>query len=144
MSKAELKDFTFKSRHIGPTNEDEALMLQSLGYENSEEFISSVIPNEIFDSENKCVSILDGCDQNEALKEINIISKKNIENRSLIGLGYHSTVIPPVVQRNVLESPEELQNDPHGEGWLLIIRPDNPDQLQELMDSETYSKKIAS
>ena len=51
-----------------------------------------------------------------------------------------------IVQRNnsVLASPEELQNDPHGEGWLLIIRPENPDQLKELMDSETYSKKIAS
>ena len=48
MSKAELKDFTFKSRHIGPTNEDEAFMLQHLGFENLEEFISSVIPNEIF------------------------------------------------------------------------------------------------
>ena len=44
MSKAELKDFTFKSRHIGPTKEDEAFMLRNLGYENSEEFISSVIP----------------------------------------------------------------------------------------------------
>ena len=105
MSKAELKDFTFKSRHIGPTNEDEALMLQHLGYENAEEFISSVIPNEIFDSENNGVSIPDGCDQNKALKEINIISKKNVEHRSLIGLGYHSTVIPPVIQRNVLENP---------------------------------------
>ena len=48
------------------------------------------------------------------------------------------------INNSVLASPEELQNDPHGEGWLLIIRPDNPDQLQELMDSETYSKKIAS
>jgi len=57
MSKAELKDFTFKSRHIGPTNEDEASMLQYLGFENSEEFISSVIPSEIFDSENNFVSI---------------------------------------------------------------------------------------
>ena len=35
MSKAELKDFTFKSRHIGPTNEDEAFMLHYLGYENN-------------------------------------------------------------------------------------------------------------
>jgi len=51
-----------------------------------------------------------------------------------------------IVKRNnsVLDSPEELQNDPHGEGWLLIIRPDNPDQLKDLMDSETYSQKIAS
>ena len=105
MSKAELKDFTFKSRHIGPTNEEEALMLQLLGFDNSEEFISSVIPNEIFDSENLGVSIPDGCDQNQALKEINSIAKKNVENRSLIGLGYHATVLPPVVQRNVLENP---------------------------------------
>ena len=45
---------------------------------------------------------------------------------------------------SVMESPESLQNDPHGEGWLLIIRPDNPDQLKELMDSETYTKKIAA
>ena len=44
----------------------------------------------------------------------------------------------------VLASPEELQNDPHGEGWLLIIRPNDPDQLQDLMDSETYSKKISA
>ena len=51
-----------------------------------------------------------------------------------------------IVHRNnsVMDSPEELQNDPHGEGWLLIIRPDNLDQLQDLMDSETYSKKISA
>ena len=48
------------------------------------------------------------------------------------------------INNSVLTSPEELQNDPHGEGWLLIIRPDNPDQLQELMDSETYAKKISA
>ena len=58
MLKAELKDFTFKSRHIGPTNEDEALMLQLLGFENSEEFISSVIPNEIFDAAFKFSSFI--------------------------------------------------------------------------------------
>ncbi len=48
------------------------------------------------------------------------------------------------LNNSVLASPEELQNDPHGEGWLLIIRPENPDQFQELMDSQTYSKKIAA
>ena len=48
------------------------------------------------------------------------------------------------INNSVLASPEELQNDPHGEGWLLIIRPNKPDQLKELMDSETYSKKIAA
>ena len=48
------------------------------------------------------------------------------------------------INNSVLASPEGLQNDPHGEGWLLIIRPENLDQLQELMDSQTYSKKIAA
>ena len=48
------------------------------------------------------------------------------------------------INNSVLASPEELQNDPHGEGWLLIIRPENLGQLQELMDSQTYSKKIAA
>ncbi|MBW3042918.1 aminomethyl-transferring glycine dehydrogenase [Prochlorococcus marinus] len=105
MTYAELKDFTFKSRHIGPSSEDEAFMLQYLGFKNSEEFISAVIPDEIFDSKHQVFSIPDGCDQNHALKEINTISKKNVEYRSLIGLGYFSTVIPPVVQRNVLENP---------------------------------------
>lgn len=49
-----------------------------------------------------------------------------------------------VIQRNeaVLASPEELQNDPHGEGWLLILRPSDPSQLQNLMDAETYAAKV--
>jgi len=51
-----------------------------------------------------------------------------------------------VVQRNeaVLASPEELQNDPHGEGWLLVIRPSDPTQLAELMDASTYATKVAA
>ena len=49
-----------------------------------------------------------------------------------------------VVQRNeaVLASTEELQNDPHGEGWLLVLRPSDPEQLQSLMDAGVYSAKV--
>ena len=51
-----------------------------------------------------------------------------------------------VVQRNesVLASPEELQNDPHGEGWLLLVRPTQLDQLDALMDSASYSSKLSA
>ena len=42
----------------------------------------------------------------------------------------------------VLASPEELQNDPYGEGWLLLVRPSDPAQLEGLMDSATYSAKV--
>ena len=58
----------------------------------------------------------------------------------------YSPVSGEIISRNnsVLDSPEELQNDPHGKGWLLTIRLNTPDQLKELMDSATYSKKIAA
>ena len=42
----------------------------------------------------------------------------------------------------VLASPEELQNDPYGEGWLLLVRPSDPAQLESLMDATTYSAKV--
>jgi len=58
----------------------------------------------------------------------------------------YSPISGEVVQRNesVLSSPEELQNDPHGEGWLLVIRPKQADQLEDLMDAATYASKVAA
>ena len=50
-----------------------------------------------------------------------------------------------VVERNdsVLDNPEELQNDPHGKGWLMLVEPSNPEEIGELFDSVSYAKKIA-
>ena len=42
----------------------------------------------------------------------------------------------------VLASPEELQNDPYGEGWLLQVRPADASQLPGLMDAATYAAKV--
>lgn len=42
----------------------------------------------------------------------------------------------------VLASPEELQNDPYGEGWLLLVRPSDPSQLAALMDASTYAAQV--
>ena len=58
----------------------------------------------------------------------------------------YAPIAGEVVQRNesVLGSPEELQNDPHGEGWLLLIRPSEAAQLENLMDAATYSAKVSA
>ncbi len=58
----------------------------------------------------------------------------------------YAPVTGSVLQRNesVLASPEELQNDPHGEGWLLVVKPSDPTQLQELLDAEEYANKVAT
>jgi glycine cleavage system H protein len=42
----------------------------------------------------------------------------------------------------VLASPEELQNDPYGEGWLLVVRPADPAQLAGLMDASAYAAAV--
>jgi len=42
----------------------------------------------------------------------------------------------------VLASPEELQNDPYGEGWLLLMRPSAPAQIEALMDAASYGAKV--
>ncbi len=49
-----------------------------------------------------------------------------------------------VLARNeaVLSSPEELQNDPYGEGWLLLLQPTDPSQLEGLMDAAFYGAKV--
>jgi glycine cleavage system H protein len=56
----------------------------------------------------------------------------------------YAPIAGEVVQRNeaVLASPEELQNDPHGEGWLLVLRPADPSELESLMAAEAYSAKV--
>ena len=58
----------------------------------------------------------------------------------------YSPVSGEVVQRNesVLANPEELQNDPHGEGWLMILRPVDPSEIKELMDSSAYANKVGA
>ena len=42
----------------------------------------------------------------------------------------------------VLASPEELQNDPYGEGWLLVVRPADAAAAASLMDAATYRGKV--
>jgi len=56
----------------------------------------------------------------------------------------YAPIAGEVVQRNeaVLASPEELQNDPHGEGWLLVLRPSDPSELNNLMTAEAYGAKV--
>ena len=42
----------------------------------------------------------------------------------------------------VLSSPEELQNDPYGEGWLLLVRPGDATEVSAWMGAEDYRRKV--
>jgi len=42
----------------------------------------------------------------------------------------------------VLASPEQLQHDPYGEGWLLLVKPSDPAQIAALMEGASYAAKV--
>ena len=46
------------------------------------------------------------------------------------------------VNESVIENPELLQNDPIGEGWLIIIKTDSKLSFDDLMTSDAYKSKV--
>ena len=46
------------------------------------------------------------------------------------------------INESVIESPELLQNDPIGEGWLIVIKPDSKVSFDDLMTSDAYKSKV--
>ncbi len=93
----------FVSRHIGPTDQDIEEMLRVVGSASLDEFIDSAIPHDIRTVHSfKLPAPMTEHDTLEALRQI---ARKNIMFRSLIGMGYSDTILPAVIQRNILENP---------------------------------------
>ncbi len=104
---ASLKPFsspeTFNERHIGPTAEEQAKMLETLGYESLDALTSTVVPESIqFDRDLDLPSSLT---EREAIARAKEVAGKNEVFRSLIGMGYYGTHTPYVILRNILENP---------------------------------------
>ena len=101
----------FATRHIGPSAIERGAMLEALGVPSLDAFIDSVVPAPI-----RMKGPLAGpapATEHEALAEIRLLASKNQVLRSYLGLGYHDTLVPPVIQRNVLENP----------GWYTAYTP---------------------
>ena len=96
---------SFIDRHLGLRDIDEQNMLRKLGFNNIDEFIDKVIPEEIQLKDKSSQLFPQGCSEAEALNELEKIANKNIKMRSLIGLGYYENYMPKVIQRHVLENP---------------------------------------
>ncbi len=93
----------FIPRHIGPNDDEIALMLAALGYNSLDELIEATIPADI--RLPQPLAIQDGKSEYEMLAELRAISRKNQVYRSYLGMGYYDTITPPVIQRNILENP---------------------------------------
>ena len=94
---------TFIHRHIGPRDADVANMLNTLGFDSLEALIDAAVPATIrLDRE---LDLGPARGEHELLAELKSIASKNEVFRSYIGCGYHGTITPPVIQRNILENP---------------------------------------
>lgn len=93
----------FSDRHLGPTADDVKHMLQSLGLSSLEGLADKAVPKAI--RFNRDLDLPKAATEQEALTELRQIAKKNKIWRSYIGCGYSGTIVPPVIQRNILENP---------------------------------------
>ena len=97
----------FWRRHIGPSEEDVREMVGSLGYPTLEALTDAVLPNHIRQSSPLTLRGLseEALSESEMFEQLQAIAKQNKIYRSLIGMGYAESILPPVIQRNIFENP---------------------------------------
>jgi len=101
----------FIARHIGSSPADLSLMLDAIGAPSLDALIDQTVPAAI--RLPAPMPLADARPEAEALAALKAIAGKNKVNKSLIGMGYNDTLMPTVIQRNVLENP----------GWYTAYTP---------------------
>ena len=102
---------SFVRRHVGPGDADVKAMLDQLGYASLDDLIDATVPESI--RLRTPLAIHASMGEHEALAALRAIARKNRIYKSYLGYGYHGTLTPPVIQRNILENP----------GWYTAYTP---------------------
>ncbi len=93
----------FASRHVGPRDHEVESMLASLGLSSLSELVDQTVPGSIRLEGD--LDLPDASPEHRLLRRLEEIGAKNQVFRSYIGMGYHDTVVPGVILRNILENP---------------------------------------
>ncbi|MCH7932774.1 MAG: aminomethyl-transferring glycine dehydrogenase [Gemmatimonadetes bacterium] len=93
----------FAGRHIGPRPHDVRQMLESMGLRSLDELIDQTIPESIRLKND--LDLPEASSEHDLLEQLQEIGARNRVFRSYIGMGYHDTIVPGVILRNVLENP---------------------------------------
>ena len=101
----------FALRHIGPRESDLNHMFKTIGVENLDQLIYETIPDDIRLKND--LNLDAPMTEYEYLSHIQELGQKNKLFKSYIGLGYHPTIVPAVIQRNIFENP----------GWYTAYTP---------------------
>lgn len=106
-----MKTDSFALRHLGPRENDLPKMLETIGVETLDQLIFETIPSDI--RLKKPLELEHIMTEYEYANHIRLLGRTNKVFKSYIGLGYHPTIVPPAIQRNIFENP----------GWYTAYTP---------------------
>jgi len=119
----------FVDRHVGLTPEAERVMLDRLGYDSLDALMDAAVPAGIRSAES--LDLPAPLTETQVVARARELAGHNFAGESLIGLGYHGTVTPAVIRRNVLEDPS----------WYTAYTPYQPEisqgRLEALLNFQT-------
>ncbi|MEQ1872326.1 MAG: aminomethyl-transferring glycine dehydrogenase [Ilumatobacteraceae bacterium] len=119
----------FVGRHIGPTPDEQAHMLRTIGANSLDELLAETVPRSIRMAD--ALPMPGSRTVTDVLAELRALADRNVARTSLIGQGYYGTITPPVIQRNVLENP----------AWYTAYTPYQPEisqgRLEALLNFQT-------
>jgi glycine dehydrogenase len=119
-----MKPQSFESRHIGPDDRQVAEMLNTLGFQSLDEFILQAVPSDLL-LPPEAFEIPEALSESEYLRHLRALARKNKIHRNYIGLGYYNTIVPAIIQRNILENP----------GWYTAYTPYQSEIAQGRMEA---------
>ena len=127
----------FSERHIGVDDgPDRQQMLELLGYPNLDALIDEAVPASI--RSQLALSLPPAATETEVAAELRALADRNTVLTSMIGLGYYDTITPPVIRRNVLESP----------AWYTAYTPYQPEisqgRLEALLNFQTMVEDLTA
>ncbi len=122
-SNAFLRHDTFAARHLGPREHELQAMLKALGCSSLDDLTQKAIPASI--RWNGELQTPPAKSEREALAELTALAAENKVMRSYLGMGYHGTLTPAVIQRNILENP----------GWYTQYTPYQAEISQGRMEA---------
>ena len=119
----------FVARHIGPDDADIAHMLAAVGHESLDALMAAALPGGIRMA--GALDLPDPLDEEATARALRTLASQNRPAEAMIGLGYHATITPAVIRRNVLEDPS----------WYTAYTPYQPEisqgRLEALLNFQT-------
>ncbi len=131
-----LSDYhSFSMRHIGPNEKEKKEILKTLDLKSLDELIDETIPEVI--KLKKPIQVESIENETEVLNALKKMASRNRVYRSLIGMGFHETITPAVIQRNIFENP----------GWYTQYTPYQAEiaqgRLEALLNFQTMTADLA-